>query len=72
MGIAIAIQNEGMQELEGKDAEGGVSSPGLGHEAPSGVVPISGDKKAAVLVYKVGPGEGEVAFMCVVVEGYNL
>ncbi len=57
MVIAIATQNEGTQELEGEDAEGVVSSPGLGHVAFAGVVPISGDEKMAVFVYKVGPGE---------------
>ena len=72
MGVAIATQSEGMQELESEDAEGGVFSPGLGHEASAGVVPISGDEKTALFVYEVGPGEGEVAFTRVVVEGYNL
>ena len=33
VGVAIATQNEGTQELEGEDAEVGVSLPGLGHEA---------------------------------------
>ncbi len=69
---AIARRNEGMQELEGEDAEGGVSSPGLGHEDPAGVVPISGDEKKTVFVYEVGPSEGEVAFTRVVFEGYKL
>ncbi len=46
--------------------------PGLGHEAFAGVIPMSGDVKTTVFVYEVGPGEGEVAFTCVVVEGYNL
>ena len=74
MGVAIATRNAGTQELKGEDAEGGVSSPGLGHEASAGVVPISGDKKTEVevFVYNVGLGEGEVAFTRVVVEGYNL
>ena len=64
VGIAIATQNEGTQELEGEDAEGGVSLSGLGHKASAGVLPISGDKKTTVLVYEsyeVGSGEGEVA-----------
>ena len=56
--ISIATRNAGTQELKGEDAEGGVSSPGLGHEAFAGVVPISGDEKTAVFVYEVGPGEG--------------
>ena len=72
VGIAVAAQNEGTQELESEDAEGGVSSPGLGHEASAGVVPMAGDEKTAVFVYEVFPGEGEVAFTCIVVEGYNL
>ena len=71
MGVAIAAQSEGTQELEGEDAEENISSPGLGHEASAGVVPVSGDEKTAVFVYEVGPGEGEVAFTRVVVEGYN-
>ena len=72
MGVAIATRSEGTQELEGEDAEGGVSSPGLGHEASAGVVPISGDEKTWVFVYEVGPSEGEVAFTRVVINGYNL
>ena len=44
----------------------------LEHKASAGVVPISGDKKATVFVYEVGPCEGEVAFTRVVVEGYKL
>ncbi len=43
----------------------------MGHEASAGVVLISGDEQMTVFVYEVGLGEGEVAFMCVVVEGYN-
>ncbi len=46
MGTAIATRNKGMQELEGEDTEGGVSSLGLGHEATAEVVLISGDEKS--------------------------
>ncbi len=67
VGVAIATRNEGTQELEGEDAEGVVSLPGLGHEAFAGVVPISGDEKTAMYLYEVGPDEGEVAFTRVVV-----
>ena len=72
MGVAIATRYKGTHELEGVDAEGGVFSPGLGHEAFAEVVLISGDKKTTVCVYEVGPSEGEVAFTRVTVEGYNL
>ena len=72
VGVAITARSESMQELEGEDAEGAVSSPGLGNEASAGVVPISGEEKMAVFVYEVGQGVGEVAFTRVVVEGYNL
>jgi hypothetical protein len=65
VGVAIATRNESTQEREGEDAEGGVSSPGLGHEASAGVVLISGDEKTTVFVYEVVPGEGEVVFTCV-------
>ncbi len=68
VGVAIPTQSEGTQELEGEDAEGGISLPGLGHEAYAGIVPISGDEKTAVFVYEVGPGEGKVAFTLVFVE----
>ena len=71
VGVAIATRSKGTQNLEGEDAEGGVSSPGLGHEASAGVVPLSGDEKTTVFVYEVDPGEGEVAFTRVV-ESYNL
>jgi hypothetical protein len=67
VGVAIATRSEGTQELEGEDAEGSVSSPGLGYEASAGVVPIFVDEKTAMFVYEVGPGEGEVAFTRVVV-----
>ena len=72
MGVAIATQSEGMQELDGEDEEGGVYMPGLGYEAFAGVVPISGDEKTAVFVYEIDSGEDEIAFTRVVVEGYNL
>ena len=68
----MAARNESTQELKSEDAEWGVFSPGLGHEATAGVVPMAGDEKTAVFVYKVFPGECEVAFTCIVVEGYNL
>ena len=55
VGVDIASRNEGTQELEGEDAEGGVSSPGLGHEAFAGVVPISGDEKTELFVYDGPP-----------------
>ncbi len=72
VGVAIATQNEGAQELEDEDDERGVSSPGLGHEAFAGVAPISGDEKTRVFVYEVGPGESEVSFTRIVAVGYNL
>ena len=72
IGVTIATRSEGTQELDGEDVEGDAFSPGLGHEASAGVVPISSDEKSAVFVYKVGPDECEVTFTHVDVEGYNL
>ena len=43
----------------------------VGAESPV-AVPISGDKKTAVSVYEVGPGEVDIAYTRVVVESYNL
>ncbi len=43
VGVVIAARNEGTQKLEGEDAEGCVSSHGLGHEAFAGIVSKLGD-----------------------------